>query len=504
MAKAENAAQAAASAETTAAPANMDGLLDQIMQNAPSTVERSQVQDLVQNLVQQAMQGTVVFNKSLNRTLTAAIKELDTRLSKQLSEIMHNDRFQKLEGSWRGLNYLVKSSETCKSLKLKMIHITKSELQRDLEEAVEFDMSETFKQVYTREFGQAGGEPFGALIGDYEFSNHPEDVSLLSNMSQVAAAGFCPFISAAGSKMFGFDTFEKVNDNIRDLEKIFMGKDWIKWNAFREKEDSRFVVLTMPRVLARLPYGTATRPVDEFNFEEVDLDEKGNHKPVAHAHYTWMNSAYAMGARLTDAFAKFNWCTAIRGYENGGVVGDLPVHVFTSEEGDRKVKVPTEVLIPDRRDAELSKLGFLGLVYHKNSDKAIFLGGQTTQQPKKYDKPDATANAAISARLPYIMASGRIAHYLKVLGREKLGSFMERSDVETWLNQWIAQYVLDDPKPSADKKAAYPLAEAKIIVEEIPGKPGAYNAKFLLRPWLQLEELNAAVSMVARIPQTAG
>jgi type VI secretion system protein ImpC len=493
-----NAEKAQAQAATTVE--SMDGLLDRILENAPSTVERSQVQDLVQNLVEQALGGAVVYNKTFTRTIKAAIKEIDEKLSKQLSVIMHAPEFQKLEGSWRGLSHLVMSTETCATLKLKMLQVNKRELQKDLEEAIEFDQSETFKQVYTGEFGQAGGEPFGALVGDYEFSNHPDDVAMLANMSQVAAAGFAPFLTAASPKMFGFDSFTALNKP-RDLEKIFLGKDWVKWQSFRESEDSRFVVLTMPRVLARLPYGAATRPIDEFEFEEVDLDENGNHKPVAHEHYTWMNSAYALGARLTDAFAKTNWCTSIRGYENGGVVENLPVHVFTSEEGDREIKVPTEVLIPDRRDAELSKLGFMALVHHKNSDKAIFLGGQTTQKAKKYDKPDATANAAISARLPYIMASGRIAHYLKILGREKLGSFMEREDVEGWLQRWIAQYILVDPKASAEMRAKYPLAEARITVEEIPGKPGAYNAKCLLRPWLQLEELNAAVSMVARIPQ---
>lgn len=487
-------------AEVAASVNTVDNLLDSILDGAPSTVERTQVQDLVQNLIDQALQGSVVYQKSFTKTINAAIKEIDAKLSKQLSSVLHAPEFQKLEGSWRGLSHLVMKSETCATLKVKVLNVGKKELAKDLEDAVEFDMSETFKQIYTREFGQAGGEPFGALIGDYEFTNHPDDIGLLGRMSEVAAAGFCPFISAASPRMFGFDSFTKVNDSVRDLEKIFLGKDWIKWREFREKEDSRFVVLTMPRVLARLPYGAATRPIEDFDFEEVDLDEAGNHKPVEHEHYTWMNAAYAYGARLTDAFSKTNWCTAIRGYENGGVVEDLPVHVFTAEEGDREVKVPTEVLIPDRRDAELSKLGFLGLVYHKNSDRAIFIGGQTTQKPKKYDDPKATENAALSARLPYIMASGRIAHYLKILGREKLGSFMERADCESWLNRWIAQYILDDPKASAEMKSKYPLAEAKIIVEEIPGKPGAYNARCLLRPWLQLEELNAAVSMVASIP----
>lgn len=498
MSQAEQKTQAqAATAES------VDGLLDRILENAPSTVERRQVEDLVTNLIDQALQGSVVYKRSFAATIKSAIKELDEKLSQQLSAVMHAPEFQKLEGSWRGLHHLVMNSETCTTLKLKMLNISKNELAKDLESAIEFDMSETFKKIYTHEFGTAGGEPYGALIGDYEFSNHPDDVALLENMKQVAAAGFCPFISAASSKIFGFDSFTELNKP-RDLEKIFQGPDWIKWREFRDSEDSRFVVLTMPRVLARLPYGEATRKIDEFEFEEVERDEQGNHKPVAHAKYTWMNSAYALGARLTDAFAKTNWCTAIRGYENGGLVENLPVHVFTSEEGDRKVKVPTEVLIPDRRDAELSKLGFMALVHHKNSAKAIFLGGQTTQKPRKYDRPDASANAEISARLPYIMAAGRIAHYLKILGREKLGQFMERENVEAWLNRWISQYILDDPKASAEMKAKYPLAEAKIVVEEIPGKPGAYNARALLRPWLQLEELNTAISMVARIPAATG
>jgi type VI secretion system protein ImpC len=325
-------------------------------------------------------------------------------------------------------------------------------------------------------------------------------VALLDKMSEVAAAGFCPFIAAAAPQMFGFDTFEELN-RPRDLEKIFQGKDYIKWRSFREKEDSRFVVLTMPRVLARLPYGAATKPIDEFEFEEVASDEQGSHVEVQHDHYTWMNCAYALGARLTDAFSKTNWCTQIRGYENGGVVENLPVHVFTSPEGDREVKCPTEVLIPDRRDAELSKLGFLALCNYKNTDFSVFFGGQTTQKPKKYDDPSASANAEISARLPYMLASGRIAHFLKCAGRDKLGSFMEREDLQDWLNRWIKQYVLSDEKPKPELKAKFPLREAQIQVTEIPGKPGAYNVVAHMRPWLQLEELNASLRMVASIPQ---
>lgn len=487
--------------QTATTTETIDGLLDTILESAPSTVERSQVQDLVKNLIDQATQGTVVYKRSFRKTIESAMAELDAKLSKQLAAVMHHPKFQKLEGSWRGLNYVVRNSETCATLKLKFMSISKDELRKDLEDAAEFDMSEMFKKTYTSEFGQAGGEPFASLVGDYEFTNHPNDVSLLAGMSQIAAAGFCPFIANSSPKLFGFDSYERLNADVRDLEKIFLAPDWAKWRTFRETEDSRFVVLTMPRVLSRLPYGEATRPIEEFNFEEVDRNEVGEHTRTAHEHYTWMGASYALAARLTASFAKTNWCTSIRGYENGGMVEDLPLHVFTSEKGDRKIKCPTEVLIPDRRDAELSKLGFMALVNHKNSDKAIFLGGQTTQKPKKYDTPAATENAAISARLPYIMASGRIAHYLKILGREKIGSNMERDDVETWLNRWISQYILADAKPTSEMKAQYPLAEAKIIVDSIPGKPGSYNVKALLRPWLQLEELNAALSMVASIPK---
>jgi type VI secretion system protein ImpC len=349
-----------------------------------------------------------------------------------------------------------------------------------------------------------GGEPYGALVGDYEFSNHPDDIGMLSKMSNVAAAAFCPFLTAASPKLFGFESFTELSKP-RDLEKIFLSEDYIKWRSFRDTEDSRFVVLTMPRVLSRLPYGSETKPIDEFNYEEVELDAKSKRaKPVPHDHYAWMNAAFVMASRMTDAFSKTNWCTAIRGAENGGKVEDLPAHIFTSDDGDPDLKCPTEIGITDRRDAELSKLGFLALCHYKNTDYSVFFGGQSTQKPKKYDRPEATANAAISARLPYMMATGRIAHYLKVIARDKIGSFMERQDCEDWLNRWVSNYVCADTKPTAEMKKRYPLAAAKIEVQEIPGKPGAYNAVAWLRPWLQLEELNASLRMVASIPKKAG
>ncbi len=482
--------------QAQAAETTSGGLLDQIVSQMPKSVEKDRAADMVANLVKQYMDGTVKWNKSVTKTVNDAIAQIDEKMSKQLAAIMHHPDFQKLEGTWRGLHHLVMNSETSKMLKLRVLNIPKKELFRDLDKAIEFDQSEIFKKIYESEFGMPGGEPYGALIGDYEFSNHPDDVDLLEKMSGVAAAAHCPFISAASPKLFGFEDWTELTKP-RDIEKIFMAKEYTKWNSFRDSEDSRFVSLVMPRVLARLPYGAATKPIDEFDFEEV---EQG---AVPHDNYCWMNAAYVMGTQLTKAFAETGWCTAIRGVENGGKVEGLPSHTFVSDDGDTDLKCPTEVGITDRREAELSKEGFLPLCHFKNTDYAVFFGAQTTQRPKKYDKPDATANAAISARLPYIMASSRIAHFLKCIARDKIGSFMERSDMEDFLKRWIANYVLEDDKPSPEMKAKYPLAEARISVEEVPGQPGSYNAVALLRPWLQLEELTTSLRMVAQLPKKA-
>jgi type VI secretion system protein ImpC len=367
---------------------------------------------------------------------------------------------------------------------------------------VEFDQSQLFKKIYENEFGTPGGEPYGTLIGDYEWTNHPDDIESLRLISNVAAAGFSPFISAAGAGMFGFDDWTELSKP-RDLAKIFETAEYAKWRSFRESEDSRFVNLVMPRVVARLPYGSATKPIDEFNYEEAPFDSTGAAKEQGHHEYCWMNAAYVMGARMTDAFAQHGFCVAIRGAEGGGKVENLPSHVFKSDDGDSDSKCPTEIGITDRREFELSNLGFLPLCHYKNTDYAVFFGGQSVQKPKKYDKPEATANAAISARLPYLMATSRFAHYLKVMARDKIGSFMEASDCERWLNQWINNYVNTNDKAGPESKAKYPLREAKIEVKEIPGKPGAYNAVAYLRPWLQMEELTTSMRMVARIPQKA-
>ncbi|GAB4182779.1 MAG: type VI secretion system contractile sheath large subunit [Thalassobaculales bacterium] len=467
---------------------------------ATKQTEPDRAQELIRTLTEEALKGTVSYSKNLSDTLNRAIAAIDKQLSKQLAAVMHHPKFSQLEGTWRGLHYLVMNSETSSTLKLRCINVSKKELYKDLSKAVEFDQSQIFKKIYENEFGTPGGEPYGALIGDYQWTNHPDDIECLSMMSNVAAAAFAPFISAADPKLFGFEEFTELSKP-RDLEKIFDSIEYTKWRSFRDSEDSRFVTLTMPRALARLPYGAATKPVEEFAYEEAPYDEQGNAKAMAHQDYCWMNSAYVMGARLTDAFSQYGWCVAIRGAEGGGKVSNLPVHIFQSDDGDSDMKCPTEIGITDRREAELSKLGFLPLCHYRNTDYSVFFGAQTTQKPKKYDRPEATANAAISARLPYIMATSRFAHYLKVMARDKIGSFMEASDCEAWLNRWILNYVNGDPTAGPELKAKYPLAEAKVQVKEIPGKPGSYNAVAYMRPWLQMEELSTSLRMVARIPQ---
>ena len=475
------------------------GLLDAVL-GATKQTERDRAEELIRALTDEALKGTVTFSRNLTITFNRAIAEIDRKVSEQLNEIMHNERFLKLEGSWRGLNYLVKNSNTGSSLKIRLLQVSKKELGRDLQKAVEFDQSQLFKKIYENEFGTPGGEPYGALIGDYEWTKHPDDVETLRLVSNVAAGAFAPFISGVGAGMFGFENWSELSKP-RDLAKIFDTSEYAKWRGFRDSEDSRFVSLVMPRVIARVPYGEATKAIDEFKYEEAPVNPDGSAKAMDHEHYCWMNAAYVMGARLTDAFTEYGFCTAIRGAEGGGKVSDLPTHNFISDDGDADAKCPTEVGITDRREAELSNLGFLPLCHYKNTDHAVFFGAQSTQAPKKFDRPDATANAAISARLPYIMATSRFAHFLKVMARDKIGSFVEASDCQVWLNRWIQNYVNPMEGAGQEARAKYPLREAKIEVKEIPGRPGSYNAVAYLRPWLQMEELSTSMRMVARIPE---
>jgi type VI secretion system protein ImpC len=495
MADLETQGSGAAQTETVDAPLS---LLDEAISVTKQT-EPTRVEELMRTLAQEAMSGTVQFQKNMTVTLKDAIAKIDAQISEQLATIMHAEKFKAIEGTWRGLNYLVKNSEISGSLKVQLFNATKKEIANDLSKATDFDQSTLYKKVYEEQFGMAGGTPFGALVGDYYFSKHPDDVELLTNISSVAASGFTPFISAADANVFGMDSYKELSKPM-DMKQLFETADYTKWNSFRQSDDSRFVTLTMPRVLARLPYGRDTKKVEGFEYEEAPRDANGAPKAMEHDDYCWMNASYALAARMTDAFAQYGWCTAIRGAEGGGKVSNLPTHVFQSDDGDLDTQCPTEIGITDRREKELSDLGFLPLCHYKNTDYSVFFGAQTTQNPKKYDRPEATANAAISARLPYIMATSRFAHYLKVMARDKIGSFMEASDCETWLNRWIKNYVDATEGAGQEARAKYPLREARVEVKEVPGSPGSYSAVAHLRPWLQFEELTTSMRLVARIP----
>ncbi|MEM6672376.1 MAG: type VI secretion system contractile sheath large subunit [Planctomycetota bacterium] len=492
----QNAAQSAAAETET-----QTSLLEQTLAATKQT-ERSRAEELIETLAQEAMSGTVTWSKNLTQTFNEAIAAIDRTLSKQLGAVMHAPEFQKFEGSWRGLHHLVHNSETGTGLKVRMLNASKKQIGKDLATASEFDQTVLWKKIYEEEFGTPGGEPYGCLIGDYEFSAHPDDVEFLQNMSGIAAASFAPFVTAPSPAMLGYESWTEL-PSTRDIEKTFSSAEYVKWRSFRESEDSRWVSMVMPRALARLPYGQSTKPIDEFHFEEVNVDGAGAEGSIDHEQYCWMNASYVMGTVLTRAYAEHGWCTAIRGREGGGTVENLPTHTFTTDQGDTDMKCPTEIAITDRREAELSKVGFLPLCHFKNTDFSVFFGAQTTQKPKKYDTPDATANAAISARLPYLMATARFTHYLKVMARDWIGKFMEASDCQRELNNWIQNYVNANANAGPDMKAKFPLAEARVEVKEVPGAPGSYQAVAHMRPWLQMEELSVAMKLVAKIPQAS-
>jgi type VI secretion system protein ImpC len=491
-------ALAATSAEAQAGAAT--SLLDEIVEKskvAKSESEHARAKDLIGELVNQVLDGTVVVSDNLAATIDARIAELDSLLSAQLSQVMHAPEFQRMEATWRGLNYLVKESNTGQTIKIKAFHATKREIVRDFKAAAEFDQSALFKKVYEEEFGTFGGAPFGTLIGDFELTRQPEDMYFIEQMSHVAAASHAPFITSASPELLGLESFADLGKP-RDLAKIFDTVEYAKWKSFRDAEDSRYVGLTLPRVLGRLPYNPKDGLIAEtFNFvEDVDGTD--------HSKYLWCNAAWAFAARLTAAFDDFGWCAAIRGVEGGGLVEDLPTHTFKTDDGEIALKCPTEIAITDRREKELSDLGFIPLVHCKNSDYAAFFAAQSVQKPKKYNTDSANANAVLSAQLQYIFSVSRVAHYLKAMMRDKIGSFASAQNVETFLNRWISQYVLLDDNATQEQKAQFPLREASIQVAEIPGKPGSYRSVAFLRPHFQLDELSISLRLVADLPKPAG
>jgi type VI secretion system protein ImpC len=474
------------------------GLLDQIVEEGrfgvePASKERGK--NLIKEFVAQVLDGSMTIAKDAEMMINARIAQIDHLVSLQLNEVMHNAAFQKLEGTWRGIKYLMDQSETGTMLKIKVLNVSKKELLKDLQRAPEFDQSSLFKKVYEEEYGVFGGAPFGAMVGDYEFGKHPEDIELLEKISNVAAAAHAPFATAAAPDLFNMQSYTSL-DAPRDLAKIFDTTEYAKWKSFRQTEDSRYVAMCLPRTLGRLPYGKDTKPVEAFNYEEhVDGSD--------HSKYLWMNAAFALASRMTNSFSQYGMCVAMRGVEGGGLVTGLPVHNFYTDEGDVAMKCPTEVPITDRREKELADLGFVPLVHCKGTDYAAFFSVQTAQKPKLYDTDSANANARLSAQLPYLMAVSRFAHYLKAMMRDKIGSFMSRTEAEMFLNRWITGYVVPDDTASPAVKARCPLREARVDVAEVPGKPGVYRSVMFLRPHFQLDELSVSLRLVSELPAPA-
>jgi type VI secretion system protein ImpC len=449
----------------------------------------------VQTLAQHALSNTKLVSNDAYQTIEAIIAALDQKLSEQINLILHHPDFQQIEGAWRGLHYLVNNTEVDEMLKIRVMDISKKDLHRTLRryKGIGWDQSPIFKKVYEEEYGQFGGQPYGCVVGDYHFDHTAPDVELLGEMAKISSAAHVPFIAGAAPSVMQMDSWQELA-NPRDLTKIFDNTEYAAWKSLRDSEDSRYIGLAMPRFLSRLPYGAKTNPVDEFDFEEETANGD-------HSKYAWANSAYAMAVNINRSFKYYGWCTSIRGVESGGAVENLPAHTFPTDDGGVDLKCPTEIAISDRREAELAKNGFMPLIHRKHSDFAAFIGAQSLQKPTEYYDPDATANANLSARLPYLFACCRFAHYLKCIVRDKIGSFKERDDVQRWLNDWIQNYVDGDPANSSEEtKARKPLSAAEITVEEVADNPGYYTSKFFLRPHYQLEGLTVSLRLVSKLP----
>ncbi len=460
---------------------------------------QQQIEHAVQTLAEHVLKDVSVVSPDVVNTIEAIKSRIDEMLTRQVNQILHNDEFQKVESAWRGLHYLVNNTETDDMLKIRVMNISKSELLKTLRKykGTRWDTSPIFKKIYGEEFDRMGGEPYGCLVGDYFFDHSPPDVELLGEIAKIAAATHAPFIAGADPSVMRMKSWGELSDPA-DLAKRFRDADYASWRSLRESEDSRYIGLAMPRFLARLPYGAKTDPVEAFDFEEAsDGTDTGK--------YSWSNAAYAMAANINRAFKMYGWCSRIRGVESGGAVEGLPVHTFPTDDGGVDMKCPTEIGIGDRREAELAKLGFMPLIHRKNSDFAAFIGAQSLQSPAEYDDPDATANANLAARLPYLFACCRFAHYLKCIVRDKIGSFKERDDMQRWLQKWIMRYVDGDPAHSSEAtKSRKPLAAAEVIVEEVEGNPGYYNSRFYLRPHYQLEGLTVSLRLVSKLPSVKG
>jgi type VI secretion system protein ImpC len=481
---------AAATAEVT----EFESLLNKEFK--PKTTEaKSAVKLAVQTLAEQALAASTLVSDNAIKTIEAMIAEIDRKLSEQINLILHHDDFKALEGSWRGLQYLVNNTETGENLKIRVMNISKKEVAKTLKKfkGTAWDQSPLFKKLYEEEFGMPGGQPYGCLMGDYYFDHSAPDVEMLAGIAQISAAAHAPFLTAAAPSLLNMETWQELA-NPRDLAKIFGTPAYAAWKSLRQSEDSRYVGLTMPRVLARMPYGAKTSPVDEFAFEE---DTAG----ADHTKYVWTNAAYSMATNVTRSFKLYGWCARIRGAESGGMVEGLPVHSFPTDDGGVDMKCPTEIGITDRREKELADCGFMPISHWKNTDYAVFVGAQSLQKPQAYDDADATANANLAARLPYLFATCRFAHYLKCMVRDKIGGFATKESMESWLNKWISNFVDSNPTSSEETKARFPLSEAQVVVEEDQENPGYYSSKFYLKPHYQLEGLTVSLRLVSKLPK---
>lgn len=496
---AEEQAQAEAGGEATAFGSSEFADLLQKEFRPKSDQAKTAVETAVKTLAEQALANTALVSDDALRSIESIVAEIDKKLTEQVNQILHHADFQQMESAWRGLHYLVNNTETDEMLKIRVMNISKKDMHKTLRKfkGTAWDQSPIFKKVYEEEFGQFGGEPYGTLVADYHFDHSPPDVELLGEMSKIAAAAHAPLITGAQPSLFQMDSWSELA-NPRDLTKIFQTPEYASWRSLRESEDSKYVGLAMPRFLGRLPYGSKTDPVEAFAFEE-DTDGSDSSK------YGWVNAAYGMAVNINRSFKEYGWCSRIRGVESGGALENLPSHTFPTDDGGVDQKCPTEIAISDRREAELAKNGMMPLIHRKNSDLAAFIGAQSLHKPAEYDDPDATANANLAARLPYLFATCRFAHYMKCMVRDKIGSFKSRNDMQNWLQTWISQYVDTNADVSNERvKAQKPLASAEVVVEEVEGNPGYYSSKFYLRPHYQLEGLTVSLRLVSKLPSEKG
>jgi type VI secretion system protein ImpC len=446
-------------------------------------------------LVEHMPDSARLHNLDARRAVESIVSELDQKIAAQLNLILHDKEFQQIEATWRGLAFLVRSTETGPQLKVKTFDISKSELVRTLRKfrGTAWDQSPLFRRIYEEEFGQFGGEPFGVLIGDYEFDHRPADVQLLGDMARIAAAAHSPFIAAASPALLQMDSWAELA-NPRDLTRIFQTQEYISWRAMRESEDARYLGLCLPRMLLREPYGARTQPIEQLDFEEEVEGPDGSR-------HLWGSPAWAMAANIARAFNLYGWCVRIRGIEGGGEVEGLPVITFPTADGDVDRKCSTEIALSERREAELAHNGFIPLVHRKGSDAPCFIGAPSLQKPAEYADEAATANARMSARLPYLFACCRFAHYLKCMVRDKIGGSMDRSQLQSWLSEWLGRYIDGAPDDSSEEwKATHPLLEAEVTLEDKEDQPGQYAARFYLRPHYQLEGMSAALRLISRLP----